>query len=129
MKLYHGTSSKYLSEIRDKGLLPNMDAAYATEEYSYARIYAMQTTYGAWVGKIGDKDNLIGGVGGKPIVVVIDVPKESNIVDYDEIDEEFIAKKGIPPKFIKEIKFCRVIKADFNYMDLAYYHKTNGAKR
>lgn len=129
MIVYHGTSSLFLNPIRKSGLKISIDVGWAerkgvyfTTDYNYARIYAMQTAYGSFSGD--DDERLIGGKGGKPIVVVCDIPNNKLIEESKSLDNDtFISPRKVHSEKIIKIIFCRVIPNDFKYMDLAKYEK------
>jgi hypothetical protein len=125
VKLFHGTSSIYLDSIKKIGLKRSLyvgwaekKGVYFTTDYDLARIYAMQTAYGQYSGKIGDKDDLVGGVGGKPIVIICDY-MEGKVTKEDE--DVFVSSKPVKSNEFSKIIFCRVRKIDFDYIDLVKY--------
>jgi hypothetical protein len=110
--LYHGTSDKYLSQIKKTGLQPNKKGnLYLTSDFWTAKVEAYNTTiadYGWWMRgwDVSDYDKNIRGVGGTPIILKIN-PKYINDLkvdpEYSMYDDAFIVKHSISRKAIEGV--------------------------
>lgn len=118
MTLFHGTSSVNVDSIMQNGILPSEEygnepkGVFLTTDYVSARTYALLTTYGFYV----DKDEVVKGKGGKPVVLKCHVP-DGLTEKYDE--DVFVSPDTVAPSMIVKRMNCKLWKADFKLIDFA----------
>ena len=105
MKVYHGTSSRYLCRLLEEGLIPKsslldpVPSTHLSETFNQAKRYALEKT-----GKTSRIKHPYQVVKGAPIVIELDIP-ENLITDYigTRLGKNYWTIHDIPPKYITKV--------------------------